>query len=127
MKNRAKCKLCGSIIESFHEHDYITCKCSEISIWGGLNAYYTSANDYSNFLRVDDEGNEIVVSVKEKETSNVKPLYIETKPTRADLIKMLEEMAKNIENLPPSSMSSPLTNYDLGSLISLLTMIFKSE
>lgn len=64
MRNRAKCKLCGDILESFHEFDYQTCKCNEISISGGLIRYECAAKDFSNFLRVDDEGNEIVPTIK---------------------------------------------------------------
>ncbi len=54
MKNRAKCKKCHSVLESFHEFDYITCKCGEIAISGGNQKLECYANDWSNFLRVDD-------------------------------------------------------------------------
>ena len=55
MKNRAKCKLCNSIIESFHRHDYVTCACGEIAVDGGLDYFKVIARDYANFLRIDDE------------------------------------------------------------------------
>ena len=34
--NKAKCLLCGDIIESKHVHDYKTCKCGKIAVDGGL-------------------------------------------------------------------------------------------
>ena len=34
-RNRAKCKKCGTIIESKHVHDWVTCKCKGIFIDGG--------------------------------------------------------------------------------------------
>ena len=67
MKNRAKCRLCGDILESFHETDYVKCSCEEISIYGGRQSYKAAAKDFKNFLRIDDEGNEIEVKWIDKE------------------------------------------------------------
>ncbi len=130
VKNRAKCKLCQSIIESFHTHDYVSCKCGEISIDGGDSYCRALAKNWENFLRIDDEGNEIVVKVidnPDDESLNVKPLDIDKKPTRSELIKMLADMSKSIEELPPQAMTMSVSNYDLGALISLLILILKSE
>ena len=33
--NKAKCLKCGDIIESKHRHDFVTCKCGNISVDGG--------------------------------------------------------------------------------------------
>ena len=35
IKNIAKCLLCGDIIESKHRHDFVTCKCGNLSVDGG--------------------------------------------------------------------------------------------
>lgn len=35
LRNRFKCKKCGSIIESKYCHDFVTCKCGAISCDGG--------------------------------------------------------------------------------------------
>ena len=56
---------------------------------------------------------------------DVTMLDIDIKPTQEDLLRMLEEMGKNIESLPPHAMSQPVTHYDFGSLISLLTVIIR--
>lgn len=33
--NRAKCTLCGDVIESRNETDYVYCKCGSIAVSGG--------------------------------------------------------------------------------------------
>jgi len=122
MKNRAKCKLCASIIESFHNLDYVSCKCSHISVSGG-DKMECSALDWANFLRVDDMGNEIVVKVKDEE--DVKPLYNEI-PTREDKLRMLDEMIKTYENLPQNALNAPITGYDLLSVLLLVSSLLRS-
>ena len=123
MKNRAKCKLCQSTIESFHDGDYVTCNCGHISVSAGLSME-CSAIDWGNFLRVDDLGNEIVPKVIDK-NDDVKPLYNEN-PTREDKIKMLEEMIKSYENLPDHVLEAPISGYDLVSALLVISSILKS-
>ena len=72
MRNRAKCKLCNTIIESFHQHDYVKCKCDEIAVDGGPDGCRVMAKNWDNFLRVDDSGKEYPIKVKEKEEVPVK-------------------------------------------------------
>ena len=125
MKNRAKCKLCQSIIESFHLHDHVSCKCGEISITGGTQEYSASALNWNNFLRVDDQGNEIIVTVKDEEKEDVQLLYKE-KPTREDKLKMLDEMIKSYENLPTHALNAPISGYDLTSALLLVKSLFEA-
>lgn len=122
MKNRAKCKLCKSVIESFHEGDYVTCKCGQISVSAGLSME-CSALDWSNFLRIDDLGNEIIPKVVDK-NDDVKPLYNEN-PNREDKIKMLDEMIKYYENLPSHVLQAPINGYDFLSSLMLLSSILR--
>lgn len=37
IRNRARCKKCGDIIESKYRHDFVECKCGSIFIDGGLD------------------------------------------------------------------------------------------
>ena len=37
IRNAAKCRLCGDIVESKHRHDFRSCKCGEIFVDGGLD------------------------------------------------------------------------------------------
>lgn len=117
MRNRAKCRKCEEIIESYHLADYVTCKCGEISIDGGSDKLSCAAKDWSNFLRVDDLGNEIIVKVTEKEP---------TTPTKKDLLNMLDEMIRKLEELPSVAMSMPITHYDHVSSLILLSAILRS-
>lgn len=121
MKNIAKCKLCQSVIESFTVNDTVSCKCGEITISGGNETFYSTANDYANFLRVDDEGNEIVVIVKESHNSEPK-----SKSSIQDLLKMLDEMIASIDKLPSQAMYTPVNHYDFVSSLILVSSIFKA-
>ncbi len=133
MRNRAKCKLCNSIIESFHERDYVTCKCGEISIDGGLYKLWTHANNYENFLRVDDEDNEIMVKYikeSENEKTNTQSQKIEAEPprlSRQDMLRELETMIKYDENLPANAMHAPIIRAELNSYMMLVLAIFKEK
>jgi hypothetical protein len=116
-----------SIIESFHTYDYVSCKCGEISISGGNDKLECSAKDWVNFLRVDENGNEIIVKVKDStETAEAKepdqPVI-----SRADKINMLETMVKNIESLPTAAMSQSINHYDMYSFMLLIVSILKDE
>lgn len=95
-----------------------------------MDCFKVTARDYANFLRVDDEGNEIIVKVVEKggqkqetianQTGNAAPL------TKSELIDILDAMIKNIEGLPQQAMSLPITHYDHCSLMILLSSILRS-
>jgi hypothetical protein len=55
IRNRCQCKLCGTIIESKHRHDFVSCKCGEIFTDGGLDyirrGFYTDKN---NLISLDE-------------------------------------------------------------------------
>jgi len=125
MKNRAKCKLCNDIIESFHRHDFVKCKCEEIYVDGGLDYFRCGAGDWKNFLRVDDAGNEIEITVQEKD----EPFKEEpkVKPSKKELLKTLEEMVKTFNELPQEAMMAPITHYDFSSLLSVLLILFSDD
>lgn len=124
MRNRAKCRLCNSIIESFHPTDFVECKCGEIAVDAG-EALRCAAKDWANFIRVDDAGKEIPIVAKE-EKEDVKPLDIQNPLSKEELVSMLSEMAKSYENLPQHAMMQPVTNYDLASSLLLVSEVFKS-
>ena len=50
-----------------------------------------------------------------------------SKPTRQELIDMLDMMQANIESLPQGAMTLPINHYDFSSLILLLSALFKAE
>lgn len=131
MRNQAKCRLCSSIIESLHPTDLVVCKCGEISIDGGQDAFIAYAKNWDSFLRVDDQGNEIVIKVIDKdEVSHDTPeisTSVEPKPiTKEEKIQMLAEMCNSIENLPPQAMWTAVNQYDLYNALALIVSILKS-
>jgi len=129
MRNKAKCKLCKEILESFHRYDYVACKCGEISISGGKDKLECSAKNWENFLRIDEEGNEIPIQVKNGKESKDNANLEENsqKMTRKEMIEMLEAMVKNIENLPQKAMEGPINHYDLYSFMVLILAILKHK
>jgi hypothetical protein len=143
MRNRAKCKLCNEILESFHQHDYVTCKCGEISIDGGLQYLHAIAKNWSNFLRIDDEGNEIIVTVKSKEEAHESIVKdnansnksnpskenesVNHKPKKSEMISMLQEIIKSYENLPQHAMLLPISHYDFVSVLLLVSAILELD
>ena len=48
--NAAQCKLCVSIIESVHRHDFVRCQCGEIFVDGGREYLRAGAGNYENFI-----------------------------------------------------------------------------
>lgn len=48
VRNMAKCKRCGDIIESKHKYDFVSCKCKAISLDGGreYQRYIGSREDF---------------------------------------------------------------------------------
>ena len=130
MRNRAKCKLCNKIIESFMRNDYVTCECGEISVNHGA-ALWCEARSWDNFIRVDDEGAEKAVTYQDKNgqengaIDNHEPVE-HTKPTTNDLIVMLDEMIKSYETLPRHAMYEPISHADQLSLLMLVSSLFKS-
>jgi hypothetical protein len=77
------------------------------------------AKDWSNFIRIDDNGNEVVPTIIEPEPKR--------KPTRKELIDMLDQMISSIESLPDQAMTVSINQYDFYSLLVLLSSLFKSE
>lgn len=132
MRNRAKCKLCGEIIESFHRGDYVACLCDEIAIAGGNEKLESFAKNWSNFLRVDDEGNEIVVNVYDKIDNDTDPLK-ETlvddkgKRNRQDYINILDMFCKNINQLPPDAKYSFVSHAYLMAVLTIILAIFETD
>lgn len=127
MRNRAKCRLCKEILESFHRHDYVKCKCDEISIDGGQDYFKAGAKNWENFIRIDDDGNEVSVKVieegepvTEEKTDEGYPM-----PTRQDKLDMLKNMIDSYERLPAHAMNNPITNYDMAAALLLIYELLK--
>jgi hypothetical protein len=129
MRNRAKCKLCNTIIESLSRHDYVKCECGEIALDGGTDYLRALAGDFANFIRLDDDNNEIQVTYEEKkqeENGKIEEQVSAHKPSKEELIAMLEEMIKSYENMPHWAMHQPVSHADQLSLLMIVSSLFKS-
>lgn len=126
MRNRAKCKLCGDILESFHRHDYVECKCKEIAVDGGKDYFRCAAKNWGNFIRLDDEDNEVIPQVIEEspspKTQVDEPIH---KPTKNEMIEMLQCMIDNIDRLPENAKTLPINHYDFISALMLIKELLK--
>lgn len=54
LRNRAQCKRCGDIIESFHAHDFKWCICEAIFVDGGLDYLYRGAVNFDEFIELSE-------------------------------------------------------------------------
>ena len=122
MRNRAKCKKCQFTIESFHRYDYVVCKCGEISINGGTDKYECGAKDWNNFIRIDDDENEIPIKVKESTEEKVQEVNV---PSKEELIVMMDEMISYIEKLPEQAKYAPVSQYDFYSFMMIISALMK--
>jgi hypothetical protein len=126
MRNRAKCALCHDIIEVLVHNEYVTCKCGEITIGPDL---YARATNFSNFLRIDSEGQEKPVTYQDKKHENDGQIDNKEqahKSYREELIVFLDEIINSFDNLPPHAMRAPVTHADHKLLLMLISSLFKS-
>ena len=126
MRNRAKCKLCNDVLESFIQGDYVTCSCGDVTIGPHL---YAEARDWATFVRVDDNDHEIPVQYQDKRQHQDQKINEDKethKPSREELIRMLDELVKSYDNLPQQAMNAPVSHADQLSLLMLVSSLFKS-
>lgn len=48
LRNMARCRRCGDLIESKTRHDFVTCRCGRISVDGGHDYLKRSALDFTD-------------------------------------------------------------------------------
>ena len=125
MRNRAKCKLCEDIIESMHQTDLQLCKCNEIGVDGGPGSYHCIASNWQNFIRIDDEGKEIIPEIVEgdKEVASEEVLTKEVKRER--LVEMFKGLIDSYENLPSHAKLNSITHYDMQSALLIMYEIIR--
>ena len=54
LRNRAKCLICGEILESKHRHDFKTCKCGNLSVDGGKDYIKRSVKHLDKFEELSE-------------------------------------------------------------------------
>ena len=57
MRNRARCRKCGDVVESLHRHDFVACSCGAIFVDGGQDYHRAGFHHPDDFERIkeDDE------------------------------------------------------------------------
>ena len=133
MKNRAKCKNCQSVLESFHRHDYVTCECGSISIDGGLDYLKCYFDKIENFIRLDDDDKEIAVSFSEEKQEFHEEIPIvakeaeQSKMSKKDYIDHLQRLIDTYEAMPDHVLRSAVNHSDLYSVLLLLKGLFSFD
>lgn len=99
MRNRAKCALCGDILESFTLDDWEVCSCKEIAIGGGSTRFLSKSRDerYSHFLRVDDLGAEKPVKYEDGQTACRDDDHPKDQEQSAPIYNMIESIVKALD------------------------------
>ena len=92
---------------------------------GGPDLMECASKDWKNFIRVDDQGNEVIPKIVEKEIelAGVEP----PRMTYKEKVDMLVAMVNNLESLPPHVMSQPINHYDFYSYFLVLSNILSSS
>lgn len=132
MRNRAKCKICSDIIESYHPTDLVYCSCGQIGLDGG-DSMKCMADSWDNFLRIDDNGKEVLITVKSalpeepRQAEACAEEVPKTKPNKAEIKLLVDEMIKNYENLPQQAMYAPTTHADVLSVLLILSTMLAAD
>lgn len=108
---KIKCNVCD-IVMDFPETGLVSCKCENLTLNANERVVLCEKGESSYCMKDDLEDNE--------EPKNTE------KPTKQELLGMLKEMRENIEKLPQHAQGTPVTNYDLLSLILVLEGLFAS-
>jgi hypothetical protein len=114
MRNRAKCRLCGDILESFHEHDRVECSCGEIAISGGTVRYELAYRNLDNFLRLDDN---------DQETPVKSEIGVSSPEERRD--HLLYSLKTYIEYEGNGDQTRPIQMYEFRTLLQIIYDILK--
>jgi len=106
--------------------DFVECPCKEICVHGG-NKNYCGAKDWGNFVRIDDEGNEVEIKVQDKKeplTSNEK--IEEKKPliSLEDKLDALKLMIEDYESLPSHGQYQTVSVADHLSMLLIVESLF---
>lgn len=54
ISNKAKCRLCGDIVESKHRHDWQTCSCGAIFVDGGHEYLRRGAKNFEDLEELSE-------------------------------------------------------------------------
>jgi hypothetical protein len=121
MRNRAKCALCHTVIESVLATEHVLCPCGEIGVAGGQQMLFKAYTSDDNFIRIDDDGNEIKPELAKAKESAEKLLV--NMDDLGQIIKDMGTIVESLESLEDYSMRLPLNQYDLLTVLRLVKRV----
>ena len=126
---KIQCKICSSIIEHL-ENKVVGCVCGEVLLDGEMQLIACKTNK-SNFFVIGHEA-ELLESISSQERDKVKKFAKEelekTKEiSREVCLDSLNEYIKCLKELPPQSMTAPVSHYDLLMVLELMSMILSFD
>lgn len=86
------------------------------------------ADDYANFLRVDDLGNEIIIEYREQKKDVAEDNNPDKPPKELrieELIQELESFTQYINRLPEHELKSPVSQSEMAIFMLIVTAILK--
>lgn len=122
-RNRAKCKLCGDVIESLTASDLQMCDCETIGVYGGMEVYRAIFDKPEHFIRIDDEDREIPIEYIEKPDEVIKE---NPGVSREEMIDMLKLHIEGFDNLPDHAKHQPASQYDVQCLAMIIYGILRN-
>jgi hypothetical protein len=134
--NRAKCALCGDVVQSFYASDEAVCKCGEVHVLGGeLQAFKPSSGNWNNLIYVDDIGNKICIENKDDAEKQPEQSGAYESPdqavfkgrTKEEVIDELQSMITSDAKLPDSAHVQTLTYVDLLRYMVVILDILKRD
>lgn len=122
--NKAKCLLCGDIIESKHLHDHAFCRCGNVSVCGGLINPVIRGTNYSQVGSVEEDDHSIKGEYKPNEKDG--GCQGNKQVVRDGAFYELERLLVNLHDLPPKALDAPVTHRDYSVLIGRLLAILRA-
>lgn len=97
LRNIAKCKKCGDIIESKFRHDFVECSCGSIFVDGGHDYIRRGGDqfdeDFDHENMIDDDRIPVEIDHLMESLTEVKVKYVKNNQISTDeLMKVVDEL-----------------------------------
>lgn len=124
IRNIAKCKKCGDIIESKHRHDFVRCKCGAIFVDGGHDYIRRGGDQFDE--EFDRQNGYITDKPTDVELYNMGTLvslvweWFEQKglkDPKMQMIKVQEEVGELAHQISRNKLQDPETEDALGDIL----------
>lgn len=84
------------------------------------------AKSFKNFIRIDDDGNEVIPTIIEGDAPEADPNHhIKEPPNRDELLAGLNEYIKSFDNLPSHALMTPITQNEMKACMMIIYAILR--